>query len=40
MGQRERPRVWLSFLQAAGIVLAFQIHVSFVLMAVASALLW
>ena len=40
LGQRERPRFWLSFLHAAGMVLAFQIHASFLLLAVASALLW
>jgi hypothetical protein len=40
LGQRERPRFWLSFAQAAGLVLGFQIHASFLLLAVASALLW
>ncbi len=40
LGQRERPRFWMSFLQAAGLVLAFQIHASFLLLAVASFLLW
>jgi hypothetical protein len=40
LGQRERPRFWLSFLHAAGLVLAFQIHVSFLLLVAASALLW
>jgi len=40
LGQRERPRFLLSFLQAAWMALAFQIHASFLLLAVASALLW
>jgi hypothetical protein len=40
LGQRERPRVWMSFLHAAGLVLAFQIHASFLLLAMASFLLW
>ena len=40
LGQRERPRFWMSFLQAASLVLAFQIHASFLLLAVASFLLW
>jgi len=40
LGQRERPRFLLSFLQAAAMVLAFQIHASFLLLAVASVLLW
>jgi hypothetical protein len=39
LAQRERPRFWPSFLHAAGLVLAFQIHASFLLLAVASALL-
>lgn len=40
LGQRERPRFWLSFLQAAGLALAFQVHASFLLLAMASFLLW
>jgi hypothetical protein len=40
LAQRERPRFWASFLHAAGMVLAFQIHPSFLLLAVASVLLW
>jgi hypothetical protein len=40
LGQRERPRFLLSFVQAAGMLLALQIHASFLLLAVASALLW
>lgn len=40
LGQRERPRAWMSFLHAAGLVLAFQIHASFLLLAMASFLLW
>lgn len=40
LGQRERPRFWMSFLHAAGLVLAFQIHASFLLLAMASFLLW
>ncbi|MFL6194172.1 MAG: hypothetical protein ACJ75H_08370 [Thermoanaerobaculia bacterium] len=38
--QRERGRFWPSFVHAAGLALAFQIHASFLLLAVASALLW
>ena len=38
--QRERPRFWLSFLHAATLALAFQIHASFLLLFVASLLLW
>jgi hypothetical protein len=38
--QRERGRFWPSFLQASGLALAFQIHASFLLLAVASLLLW
>jgi len=38
--QRHRARFWLSFLHAAGLGLAFQIHASFLLLAAASALLW
>jgi hypothetical protein len=40
LGQRERARPWPSFLHAAGLALAFQIHASFLLLAVASLLLW
>ncbi|HKI02854.1 MAG TPA: hypothetical protein VKK31_12840 [Thermoanaerobaculia bacterium] len=40
LGQRERGRFWPSFLHAAGLALAFQIHASFLLLAVASLLLW
>lgn len=40
LGQRERPRFWLSFLHAAALMLAFQIHASFLLLAMASLLLW
>lgn len=39
-GQRDRPRFWMTFLHAAGLVLAFQIHASFLLLAMASFLLW
>lgn len=38
--QRERGRFWPSFLHASGLALAFQIHASFLLLAVASLLLW
>jgi hypothetical protein len=38
--QRERARFWPSFLHTAGLALAFQIHASFLLLAVASLLLW
>lgn len=38
--QRERPRFGPSFLLAGGLVLAFQIHPSAVLLGAASALLW
>jgi hypothetical protein len=38
--QREQARFWPSFLHAAGLVLALQIHASFLLLAVASFLLW
>jgi hypothetical protein len=38
--QRDRARFWPSFLHAAGLVLALQIHASFLLLAVASFLLW
>jgi hypothetical protein len=38
--QRERARFGPSFLLGAGLVLACQIHASFLLLAVASALLW
>lgn len=40
LAQRERARFWPSFLHAAGLALAFQIHASFLLLAVASLLLW
>jgi len=38
--QRERGRFWPSFLHTAGLALAFQIHASFLLLAMASFLLW
>jgi hypothetical protein len=38
--QRNRARFWPSFLHVAGLALAFQIHASFLLLAVASLLLW
>jgi hypothetical protein len=38
--QRERARFWPSFLHVLGIGLAFQIHASCLLLAVASLLLW
>ena len=38
--QRERARFWPSFLHVAGLGLAFQIHASCLLLAVASLLLW
>jgi hypothetical protein len=40
LAQRERARFWPSFLHAAGLVLALQIHPSCLLLVVASALLW
>jgi hypothetical protein len=40
LAQRERARFWPSFLHAAGLVLALQIHASVLLLAVASGLLW
>jgi hypothetical protein len=40
LAQRERARFWPSFLHAAGLALSFQIHASFLLLAVASLLLW
>lgn len=40
LGQRERPRFWMSFLLGSGLVLAFQIHASFLLLAMATFLLW
>jgi hypothetical protein len=40
LGQRERARFWPSFLHAASLMLALQIHASFLLLAVASFLLW
>lgn len=40
LAQRERARFGPSFLLAAGIMLAFQIHASFLLLAVATVLLW
>ena len=40
LAQRDRARFWPSFLHAAGLVLAFQIHASFLLLVVASLLLW
>ncbi|HEY0512804.1 MAG TPA: hypothetical protein VGH73_12920, partial [Thermoanaerobaculia bacterium] len=39
LAQRERARFWPSFLHAAALVLAFQVHASFLLLAVASLLL-
>lgn len=39
LAQRERARFWPSFAHAAGLALAFQIHASFLLLAVASLLL-
>ena len=38
--QREAPRFLASFLHLAALVLAFQVHASFLLLALASALLW
>ncbi|HEX9945463.1 MAG TPA: hypothetical protein VGG03_25910 [Thermoanaerobaculia bacterium] len=38
--QRQRSRFWPSFLHGAGLVLALQIHASFLLLALASLLLW
>lgn len=38
--QRERPQFWPSFLHGVGLALAFQIHASFLLIFVASVLLW
>ncbi len=40
LAQRDRARFWPSFLLGAGLVLAFQIHASVVLLVAASALLW
>lgn len=40
LAQRERARFVPSFLLGAGIVLAFQIHASFLLLAVATVFLW
>lgn len=40
LGQRARPRFWLSFWHAAILVLAFQIHASFLLLVLPSLLLW
>ena len=40
LAQRERARFWPSFVHAAGLVLALQIHASVLLLAVASLLLW
>ncbi|HYN23274.1 MAG TPA: hypothetical protein VE078_20105, partial [Thermoanaerobaculia bacterium] len=40
LAQRERARFGPSFLLGAGMVLAFQIHASFLLLAVATVLLW
>ena len=39
LAQRERARFWPSFLHAAALVLAFQVHASFLLLGVASLLL-
>lgn len=38
--QRRQPRFWPSFLHGAALALAFQVHASFLLLAMASALLW
>ncbi len=38
--QRRQARFWPSFLHAAALALAFQVHASFLLLAMASALLW
>jgi hypothetical protein len=38
--QAERPRFWASAVQALAVGLAFQLHASFILLAVASFLLW
>jgi hypothetical protein len=40
LAQRERPRFWASAAHAAALVLAFQVHASFLLLFVASLLLW
>jgi hypothetical protein len=40
LAQRDRARFWPSFLHAGGLVIAFQIHPSCLLLVVASALLW
>jgi hypothetical protein len=40
LAQRDRPRFWQSFLHVLALGVAFQIHASFLLLAVASALLW
>jgi|CXWL01.1.fsa_nt_gi hypothetical protein len=40
LGQRHRPRFWLSLWHGAILVLAFQIHASFLLLVIPSALLW
>jgi hypothetical protein len=40
LAQRERARFWPSFVHAAALVVAFQIHASCLLLAVASLLLW
>lgn len=40
LAQRERPRFWVSFAHAAALALALQVHASFLLLAVASLLLW
>ena len=40
LAQRHRALFWASLLHTAGLVLAFQIHPSFLLLIVASALLW
>jgi hypothetical protein len=40
LAQRERARFWASFAHAAALALAFQVHASFLLLFVASALLW
>src|SRR5205823_1700138 len=40
LAQRRRASFWASFLHAAALALAFQIHASFLLLAVASVLLY
>ena len=40
LAQREQPRFWASFAHSAALALAFQVHASFLLLFVASLLLW